>query len=246
MSKYIVAACLAILLVALSYIIKFYLTLGYGISDNSAAWAELGEYFGGILGPILSFISLVLLIKSLGLQNQANASLREDLKNSEKTEAIRSFEALFFGVIESQKELFRSLKVEVGDAPPRLGVEAVLLIEKTIEDLRESESGAATESSPSARDFLEEVDSQDQIFGITRTFYIAVKLITDKLSDRRGFTNEDRKSHLLTLINFTDYAQLRLILICVQFMDFPSVAYLRGNEEFKQALDEVGLSLDLY
>ena len=247
MNRYIVTACVAIFSVALCYIANFYLALGYGISSDTAAWAALGEYLGGVLTPALSFISIVLLIKSLALQNEANTSLRNDLKNSEKTEKIRSFEALFFNIIESQKELFRFLAIEDENGGIVRGVEAVLWIEEKVENMRnKQEPDLDSLSSSAVSGLIQNIDSKDHIFGITRTFYIAVKLITEKLGTAQHFNQEDRKSHFLTLINFTDYSQLRLILLCVQFMNFPSVEYLKSNEEFSQALTEVGLGYDLY
>jgi len=246
---YVIAAIAAIFLVVIFYVARFYFSLGYDISDKPSEWAALGDYLGGVLGPALSFISIVLLIKSLRLQNSANNSLREDLKNSERTEKLRSFEALFFNMIESQKELFKCLSISSegnGESGFR-GVEAVLWIERAVERLRETdELGTKEESAAAVRQLLEDIDVTDQIFGLTRAFYIIVKLINERLSDDRGFSVEDRKSHILALVNFTDYAHLRLMLICVQFMTRPSVDYLRDNDDFVDVVNEVGLGFNLY
>lgn len=246
-NRYIVVAGIAILLVTLSYVAKFYFSLGYGISDDSAVWASLGEYLGGVLSPVLSFISIVLLIKSLTLQNEANASLRENLRNSEKTEKIRSFEALFFNMIESQKELFKHLSIDAGGGLKPHGVEAVLWVEEKVEELRkECEADQGLASVRAVRDLIESIDSRDQIFGISRIFYIIVKLINEKLSASHGFDEKERMDHFLALINFTDYSQLRLVLIIVQFMEYPSAEYIRNNEEFTRALNNVGMNYSLY
>ena len=77
---------------------------------------------------------------------------------------------------------------------------------------------------------------------MVRSFYIAVKIVTDKLSEEQGFDSHDRLVHLQTLINFTDFSQLRLILIIIQFMNFKSVQYLKTNAEFNEVLNEVGLN----
>jgi hypothetical protein len=248
-NRYIIIAIFAIFFVFLCYVAKFYFGLGYQISDNPSEWAELGDYLGGILGPLLSFFSIVLLIKSLRLQNAANESLREDLRNSEKTEKLRSFEALFFHMIESQKELFKFFFIKRGaDSEADLrGVEAVLWIEQAVELLCKTDELRTEEDCAAAvRKLIDDIDVTDQIFGISRAFYIIVKLITEKLGDDRGFCVEDRKSHLLALVNFTDYAHLRLILICVQFTARPSVEYLRENSDFVDVINEVGLQFDPY
>ena len=243
-NKYAVAAAIVIFFVFLSYIIKFYFMLDYGISDDTAVWAQLGDYTGGLLNPILSFITLILLIKSLTLQNEANISLKNELKNSQKTESIRSFESLFFNMLNAQKNLFDSFKIEFsqgGELIKKIGVEAVIEIEDNITSIKDA--GGAGED---IYRFLEKIDSKEKIFGLTRAFYIMVKMISDKLSNEKGFNLEDRKSHLLTLINFTDFSQIRLIMISLQFMDYHSIEYLKKDMEFNDVLAEVGLSHDLY
>ena len=242
--KYIVAAALAISTVFISYIINFYFKLNFTISNDTAVWGQLGDYFGGLLNPILSFISVVLLIKSLRLQNEANEDLRKELINTEQTEKIRSFESLFFNMINSQKVLFDSFKIKVNTTSQDViifGVEAVIKIEDEIENIRKQH-----QDDKLIIEFLEGVDSNDQIFGVTRGFYIIVKMITEKLSNDNGFSEEDRKSHLLALVNFTDYSLLRLIMISLQFMRYYPTDYLKNNNDFNLVLKEVELSYTLY
>lgn len=234
--KYIIAAVVSMLLVLSGYVAKFYFSLGYKISNNPEVWGQFGDYVGGIINPLLSFISIVLLIKSLTLQNEANCTLRNELKNSERMEKLRSFETLFFNMINSQKSFFDSFRID-----SCLSVEAVIKIEDEIENLRNSEG-----SNNEIKKYLESIDIHDQIFGLSRSFYIMVQMITEKLSHSEGFSAEDRKAHFKALVNFTDFAQLRLIIICIQFMDFPSTNYLRSSIEFKTVMEELGMSYELY
>jgi hypothetical protein len=243
-NKYIIAAAIAISVVVGSYVFKFYITLNYGVSNDSGAWAQLGDYVGGLLNPILGFISLVLLIKSLNLQNEANTDLRKELKNNDKTERIRSFEAQLFNMINSQKSLFDLFKAEFesnNEKSIKFGAEAVIEIENEIEKLR-----LLPDSDASIKDFLQEIDSTDQVFSVTRVFYIMVKMVSDKLSEQNGFSTEDRTAHINTLINFTDFSLLRLIMISMQFMDYHSVNFLKNDKEFQTVLNDLGLSYNLY
>lgn len=244
-NRYVIAAAIIIAFVFASYFIKFYISLGYGLSNDPSDWAQLGDYAGGMLNPLLSFVSIILLIKSLTLQNEANVSLRNELKNSEKTEKLRSFETLFFNMIESQKRLFESFNIEIqlleGDFINLSNVEAVIEIENGIENIRSAEGG-----DEKVREYLESIDTQDKIFGLARAFYIMVMIVNDKLSDSNGFSVEDRKSHFQTLLNFTDFSQLRLILICVQFMDYQSSKYISSSIEFKKVVEELGMGYELY
>lgn len=242
-NRYILIAIILIALVCLSYILNFYVKLSYVISDEPEAWGQLGDFVGGLINPILSFMSLIFIIKSLTLQNEANLGLREEVKNTRKTEKLRSFETQLFHMIASQRELFSSLKVnEVTylQISNKIGVEAVITIETEVERLR----ALYNESVVTA--YLEATDPTDQIYGLTRIFYNIVKLISEKLSEANGFTAEDRKSHYLTLINFTDFALLRLIILSAQFTELPPTEYLKSNQEFSSTLKEAGLNYNLY
>lgn len=243
-NKYAAAAALLLFGVFASYIVQFYFRLGRGLSDDPAVWGQLGDYFGGLLNPMLSFISLVLLIKSLTLQNQANLDLRDEIGNTRKTEKLRSFEVQLFNMIDSQRASLDAFKVEFGEGDLPLvkyGPEAIISIEDEVEHLRkESDDDSRTIL------YLESIDRFDQIFGVTRVFYNMVKMISDKLSDSNGFSYEDRRSHYLTLINFTDFALLRLVMMSAQFMKYSSTEYLKANSEFNFVLGEVGLGYNLY
>lgn len=242
-NRYIFLAIFLISLVCLSYVFNFYLNLGYVISDEPEAWGQLGDFIGGLVNPILSFMSFVFIIKSLNLQNEANLELRKEVNNTRKTEKLRSFETQLFHMISSQRESFALFKINevlYKLVLEKNEVDAVILIEAEVQRLR------AEFSDDEIVGYLEAVDPRDQIYGLTRMFYNMVKMISEKLSDSHGFCLEDRKSHYLTLINFTDFALLRLIMMNAQFIKNPHTDYLKSNLEFSSILDEVGLSYSLY
>lgn len=242
---YIISAFSLIVLVYAIYIFWFYFALDYRPSSDPAVWGQLGDYVGGVLNPFLSFISIALLIKSLLLQHQANDDLKMEIASREKTEKLRSFELLFFNLIESQKNLFNSFYIEIpspGFTSTQIkSVKAVIEIENKISQIREK-----SDNDSDVTELLNELDSDDQIFGITRAFYIAAKITTEKLSDSNGFSAEDRSTHFKALINFTDFAQLRLIIISMQFLDYESARYLRSSKEFMDILKELGLDCNPY
>lgn len=243
-NRYVAAATLLLVSVFASYLFQFYLKLGYGVSDDPAVWGQLGDYFGGLLNPMFSFISLVLLIKSLTLQNQANQDLRSEISDTRKSERLRSFETQLFNMIDSQRISLDAFKVEFeerGVLVNKYGADAIIKIEDDIAYLRSESPDIGRVTA-----YLEEVDSADRVFGVTRVFYNMVRMITDKLSDSNGFSMEDRRSHYLTLINFTDFALLRLVMMSAQFMEYSSTEYLKSNDEFNAVLNEVGLSYNLY
>jgi uncharacterized membrane protein len=237
-------ALIAVIVIICAYLANFLPIFGLSWSADSAVWGQFGDYVGGTLNPILSFLSVVLLIRSLSLQTEANEALKNELRANETAENFRSFSSLFFNMIESQRNGFREFSVHpISDtaSAPLTGARAVLYIEKEIEIMRESQA-----SDMEISDFLEALDAEDRIFAILRMFYITVKTTCDKLSEREGFESAAAKEQIITLFNFTDFSQLRLIMIGVQFLEFKSSQYLRSNELFTSALDELHLKLDMY
>lgn len=243
-NRYVVAAAILIAVVLLLYFFQFSINLGFGVSGNPEVWGQLGDYVGGILNPLLSFISIVLLIKSLTLQQDANLGLRAEIRNTRKTERLRSFETQLFNMISAQQSYFDNFKVDLSSAGESLrcsGAEAVIKIEEIIESMR-----AGGCDSLAVAEYIEDIDSTDQIYSMTRIFYNMVKAIDERLSDAKGFTEDDRRSYYLTLINFTDFSLLRLIIIAAQFMEYPSTQYLKSNFSFNSVLADVDLGYDLY
>ncbi len=97
-NNYIYAALVCILIVLGIYALQFH---GYNFSKNVDHWNQFGGYVGGVLGPLLSFLSLVMLIKSLNLQNESNATLRAESRLNIQNEKLRSFETQFFQPLRS-------------------------------------------------------------------------------------------------------------------------------------------------
>lgn len=231
-------------IIAAAYISNFFPQYGAQLSGDTAVWGQFGDYIGGTLNPILSFTSVVLLIRSLTLQNEANEALKNELKNSERTENFRTFSTLFFNMLESQRAIFSNFKVtDVSATSPLIisGTAAVIFIEQRIEELRDAGADDAKIS-----EFLDDIDTDDQIFGILRAFYITVKTICEKLNTNNGFKDNVPKEQIFSLVNFTDFAQLRLVIIGIQFLQYKSCSYLKNNELFLDALDEMNMKLDLY
>lgn len=241
LNKYVIAALLAILIVGLSYFVHFYWQLHYEVSNDSTQWADLGSYFGGMLSPILSFLAMILLIKSLSLQNEANLSLQKQLENTEITERLKSFEVLFFNMVNSQKDMFDSLEIrfELGEEKIiKVGHEAVLFIEEMVEAFENKKV-----SEQEIAHFINEIDFRDSIYSLTRVFFILVKMVSEKLNDECGFNKNDRTAHFETLINFTDFSQLRLMLICMRYVKSAPVKYLNEHKEFNDVAQNLKLKI---
>lgn len=76
---YIPTIVLVMLSTILIYLWKFH---NAPISDQPADWGVLGDYFGGILNPIISFTALIYLIKAYSSQKQELAETKAALKET--------------------------------------------------------------------------------------------------------------------------------------------------------------------
>ncbi|USD59483.1 hypothetical protein J4N45_13255 [Vibrio sp. SCSIO 43140] len=244
LNRYSIAAVALMLIVIASYVIQFYFNLGYGLSESTADWVRFSDFVGGLIGPILSFISLILLIHSLTLQNEANIELRAEVKRNQHSEKLRSFETYFFSLIEAQKSSFSNFHLNF---PPNLGncslqgINAVNKLGELITDARNSNG-----SKSDINELIVLIDQEERIYNAVRIFCNTVKMITERLSDSNGFSLSARKTHYRTLVTFTEFYQLHLIVISMQFLDCPQTQDLKSNCEFMSVFDEVGLKRDLY
>ncbi|HEH6380632.1 hypothetical protein ACSEON_26890 [Pseudomonas aeruginosa] len=65
-----------ILMVSGFYMFNFY---GSELSNNPEQWGQLGDYFGGIMNPILGFITVYILIATIGIQSKQLKASQEEL-----------------------------------------------------------------------------------------------------------------------------------------------------------------------
>ncbi len=245
LNRYSITAIALMAVVVAVFVFQFYFRLGYEISEQPSDWVDFSDFFNGIISPLLSFVSLVLLIQSLKLQNQANTELRAEVQLNHKNEQLRSFETYFFGLIEAQRASFANFELEFTEgensSKPLKGVCAIRELEDRIEAMREQNA-----QDGDIEEMLEKLDQDERIYNTIRIFYNIVKMISERLSDGEQFDETTRKNQYQTLISFTEFSQLRLVMICMQFMDYPSANYLKNNQEFMAVLTALGGGADHY
>jgi hypothetical protein len=245
LNRYSITAMILMLIVIGSYTMQFYFNLGYGVSDKASDWVDFSGYVGGLISPLLSFVSLVLLIQSLNLQNQANKELRKEVKLNRKNEELRSFESYFFGLIDAQRTSFANFNLDFSiqqGGKHLTGVVAIQELEDQILNIRNLDGT----DDKDIEEVIEQLDQNENIFNAIRIFYNVVKMVSEKLTDEKDFDILTRKSQFQTLINFTEFSQLRLVMISMQFMDWESATYLKNNKEFMEVLKDLGGGADLY
>lgn len=225
---------------------RFFYSLNYVFSSSVEDWAHFGTYFSGVLGPALSFLTIILLVCSIDMQMDANRALREDLEDNKKNEKIRNFESLFFNMLDRQHNSFGNMGVtlfENGGEVKYLGSAAVYKIEEIVEYLVEMDKGDGAIS-----DEIERIDFFDGFYSQFRCFYLAVSFIEEHLSESNGFNEVERYKYYKALINFTEYSQIRLMAMYLQFMfdKYDNVKMIRNNKEFEKVFVDCGLGFDVY
>lgn len=103
------------IVVAVVYVTKFWKS---GTSLNPDAWGQLGDYFGGILNPIIGLGTIFLLLVNLKIQKQELALTRKELASTNdalKTQTELAdrqvFEQTFFSWLNNYREIVNSVSV---------------------------------------------------------------------------------------------------------------------------------------
>lgn len=235
--KYLALAIIIIILVPITYFIQFGLVLDMPLSVEQEVWAQLGDFLGGVINPLLSFITILLLLESLKYQNDANDSLSKQILHTEKNEKIKVFESLFFHLISAQRELYSKFKIKVildnNQSTELYTGEAVNKIESVFID--EIDSG---KSFIELKDLYEEIDNAYGVFDLVRSFSITVSLVKEHLNDKNGFSKTERIFYYEKLINLTEFSHIRLLATALQFEQGPITMKL-NDSEFREICEKL-------
>lgn len=180
---------------------------GLNVSGDPAVWGQLGDYVGGILNPILSFISIIYLIYSLNLQREANESILDENRRQELNENKRTFELQFHNLISSQKSYFENLAIDINGSLLHADL-AVTHLEDMIFQLKESGYNKGQIAK-----VISDTDRGDKIFSISRRFNIILRHI----NKNHEIINTNEYTEFL--ISMMDYKLICLICIAEVFFD---------------------------
>nr|DAL28941.1 MAG TPA_asm: hypothetical protein [Caudoviricetes sp.] len=201
---------------------------GFNFSKDTAVWGQFGDFLGGVINPLLTFISVVLLINSVNLQREANESLIE-LDEFKKTEMK------FYNMLESQRVNFEHFKIYVrknGGVETLYNGEATLYIEDLIFD--EIDKGTNKED---IKQLIESLDKSEGIFNAVRRFYLLVNLIMIKIPDNK------KDEYFETCRGMTDYRLICLLVISLELFDWDNIEDIdkskildvKGLKEYREA-----------
>lgn len=119
------------------YIIKFH---DYSLSDDPAKWGVLGDYFGGVINPILSLATLIFVAKTYITQK---AELNKVKQSAERADQLREIStnaqiSLAKSYIEQIDSQNRSLQIQLLSASMNVHINNISVFLKEIERVTES------------------------------------------------------------------------------------------------------------
>lgn len=219
---------LSLLIIGLVWL-SYYLNFGLDgkLSGKTDVWGQFGDYVGGVVNPILSFITIYLLIQSLALQREANSTLVNEIQRQERLEKYNKFEVRFFSLLEAQDVNFTKFKISVSENVdddnedssnsdvfmPKINIlkahEAVDYIDNSLAVLVR----AQVERSDII-EWLNDLDLHDCFFSVSRRFYLMLKLINEKVDI------DEREDQYEALLNLTDAKILILIVILIEYFEW--------------------------
>lgn len=230
----------ALVTVAGAYVYAFAFHFKLPISNSPSDWGALGDYMGGILNPLLSFASILLLIHTVHMQREANDVMKEELSNAKEESRLRIFDSKFYSLIEAQNQQLKELTftfVAGDEATVHLsGVPALLELEETLLDIMNRGI------TPNYGLLISHFDRSDAIASSIRRFYIPLRMIINELSDERGYNKQIRHEYIRTLVEFTDFALLRIVMLSARHLESAPALYVRNSDELAYTLSELGFS----
>ena len=238
---HLISLALAVCALPAAYFLYFGSILQHPISQDPSEWGALGDYLGGIANPLLSFISILLIVNSLKLQRKANASIRVELKLSKRIENIRIFEERFFRLIDALRSQYEELEIEFHNEDKTTTTLRATKAVKRIEDsiAKFVESGANN----SITMFIKQCDEDDHIYSCLRRFSVVIRLVSNDLSASRGYTDQERRRYFESLVNFSDFGLIRLVVATCSYNESEAAREIRENVEFSDVCKSLGLTI---
>lgn len=110
-------AAVAAFLIILGLYIAYFKNLS--VTNDSATWGTFGDYLGGTLNPIISFLALIGLLYTIHQQAQEMQATREELKQAAEQQHrqadifnLQQFESTFFSLLEQHNKVVERIEVE--------------------------------------------------------------------------------------------------------------------------------------
>lgn len=204
-----------------------------GLSDAKGDWGVFGDFIGGVSNPVLTFITMCLLIRSLMLQKDANQSIIEQnlqIKDAgvrqREMDELRSFESTFYSLAEAARQEYCRLKVTDLNGVCHLESYAVSYIEEEI--LRSYEIGVQKGETIDLAKAFNELDEKSSmaVFSVVRGVYILVKIVSENCPSRH------KQKYLDVCIHILPVKLLNLVCLARAYADWDILDFLQEEGFF--------------
>lgn len=105
-TKHIIKIAIVAVVVVLSF---YFFSFHYQLSDDNGDWGTFGDFFGGTLNPILSFLALVIVLKTYLSQQEELKETRKILEEQSETQKRQQFENTFFELLKVHNQELENL-----------------------------------------------------------------------------------------------------------------------------------------
>ena len=214
-----ILALLAFCGVFIVYFLWFKAWLNFHLSKNPEVWGQFGDFVGGVLNPILSFITVVILIITTIYQ-------QKQYENSEKRELNKRFDDRFYGMISYQRDLVANFKLALPGNSDAGVKDAITYAEDVFFNTND-------------HSYINSQGFKEAIFPVARTFYILIKMIDESSEDE--VSENIASKYYEWLVNLSDYHFLRLVFFCSFYYDgISSFDYIKSNKNIVSSLAKTG------
>ncbi|MDC4339175.1 hypothetical protein OHV41_13015, partial [Acinetobacter baumannii] len=190
---------------------------------------------------LLTFLTVILLISSINHQSSANEALASQIKMMEKNEKLKTFENLFFHLVQSQQNLYSKFKITIVKENEKYDIFTIQAVDKIETFFQEEKEHKGYEE---LKNIYKQLDKNYGIYDLLRAFSVVVNLIKDQLSDKNGFKSSDRIFYYEKLINLTEFANLRLICTALQFQNKTGAGLKLQDEEFQKVCQKLNFKVN--
>jgi len=158
------------------------------IEDTHERWGQFGDYFGGVLNPIFSFLGLVAILVTLRLQiSQTRQSLKDTIRQNKRADLIQ-FQTTFFQLVALHNNIMTGAAVPTGLGTTLRGRDAYRLLQARIESIRRRNSAKNDEGLEIYQ--LVYLRNEDLLAHYFRNMYHIIKFIDmNDLADRQYYAD---------------------------------------------------------
>lgn len=240
-SKIIVGSIITIVLVL--YFSNFHVS----VSVDNGDWGTFGDFFGGILNPVIASFALYWLITSVNLQIQelkkTNEALEKTVETAEKQQSqasIQNFESLFFQLLKTKNDSlddieYKNQNYDYNDNPTDITeLKSVDAIKQHIIDFKNNPKG----------DWLKYYEEKmlDYTGSYFRICYQIVKLINKSDILQASIPINEDKSIVYSIEQKKYFDIFRATLTKHEIEAFFfNCLNQHGNKKFKKLIEKYGL-----